>query len=124
MDNRNLICPICKDEISYANGRTNVNCLFCGSTFTVEYGEKENMYTVIEDSRKIIWAPPLKWPEWKARIYRLNEEIRILKLEYEEKFTAAGNEQERITLQNELDNGVNLRLTELAKLEKDHKEEL
>jgi len=43
------------------------------------------MYTVIEDSRKIIWAPPLKWPEWKARIYRLNEEIRILKLEYEEK---------------------------------------
>ena len=123
MNNNEVVCPVCKNELSYANdGREKVRCVLCASCFSVERQSGILTYKVIEDGRKIIWASPLAWPEWKREIDHFGQEITILKLEREEKLQNLVDEKEKIELQRELDNEIDEKELDLRVLRERHQE--
>jgi hypothetical protein len=83
-----LNCPVCNNPLS--NKIIEVNqefiCIVCASRLVVVKQDETIIILILENGRKIVWAPPFSWSDERRAEYHTNSQIKIKNNDWMDEF--------------------------------------
>jgi hypothetical protein len=83
-----LNCPVCHNPLS--NKIIEVNqefiCIVCASRLVVVKQDETIIILILENGRKIVWAPPFSWSDERRAEYHTNSQIKIKNNDWMDEF--------------------------------------